>query len=136
MTNSKRNEKTKSKRMTRRKLTVLLSTRKPPPSLHRSPQKWDLIITQLIGGVDKCTLRRTGVHGSDQYHAFQFGLGFGVKRSKREAERRGGVDNSTAQLSINLLAKSAGGVGACPLLLLDRNQPPTPIALFLIKAAS
>ena len=76
-----------------------------------------------------------GVRRSDQYHAFRFGFGFGVKggkgegeRGKGEAERRGGTDNSAAQLCISLLAKSADGVG-CPLLLLDRDQPPTPSAM-------
>ena len=77
-----------------------------------------------------------GVHGSDQYHALQFGLGFVVKESKGEggkgeAERRGGSANSTA------LAKSVNAVVGCPLLLLDQEQPTTPsamlIALSLIK---
>lgn len=79
---------------------------------------------------------------SDQYHAFQFGFGFGGRGEEggggeAEAERSGGTDNSTAQLCISLLAKSADGVGPCPRLLLDRDQPPTPsaipIALSLIK---
>ncbi|KIJ92031.1 hypothetical protein K443DRAFT_126056 [Laccaria amethystina LaAM-08-1] len=88
----------------------------PSKASHSSfptPPTFDAAL-EIVPTASKDVCGEGGGEWSDKYHAFQFGFGFGDKGGeggKGGAERRGGTANSSAQLCISLLAKSADGIG-------------------------